>query len=324
MPTHRIVITRALPGDPLGKLRRHGIDADVWVSPHDRKLEPRELADAAAGAHAILTTPRDVVDAALLAAAGAQLKIVSNYAVGVDNIDLAAARSRGVIVGHTPNAVTEPTADIAWLLLLGATRRAFEGERLVRGGQWQGVSPDGLLGMSLVEKTLLIVGAGRIGLATAQRSIGWRMKVLYVARSRHEEFERAPINAEHVTLEEGLRHADFISLHTPLTPETRHFIDASKLALMKPTAVLVNTARGAVVDEAALVDALRRRAIFAAGLDVFEKEPQLQPGLAELPNVFLLPHLGSATVEDREAMTSLAVANIAAALKGEPVPHRAA
>jgi glyoxylate reductase len=324
MSRFRIVITRRLPADPVGKLRQSGLDADIQMNPDDRRLEPAELDTMVSGAHAILTTPRDVVNSQVLDAAGGQLVIVSNYAVGVDNIDLAAAKQRRVIVGHTPNAVTEPTADIAWLLLLGAARRASEGESLVRSGSWTGVSPNQLLGLSLINKTLLIVGAGRIGLAVARRSLGWSMRVLYVARSRHEEFERPPLNADQVTLEEGLQEADFVSVHTPLSPQTRHLINAERLSLMKPTAVLVNTARGAVIDEAALVEALRSKLIFAAGLDVFENEPRLHPDLAKLPNVFLLPHLGSATVEDREGMTRLAVNNIIAALKGEPVPHRAA
>jgi glyoxylate reductase len=323
-PSFRIVIARPLPSDPASRLRAAGVDAEIWVNPEDRKLDATELNAAAAGAHAVLTTPRDVVNAAFFEAAGPQLKIVSNYAVGVDNIDLAEARARGVIIGHTPHAVTEPTADIAWLLLLGAARRAYEGEALVRSGTWRGVAPGDLLGVSVVGKTLLIVGAGRIGLAVARRSIGWNMRVLYVARSVHDEFEAAPIHGQRVELDAGLRDADFVSLHTPLTPETRHLIDARRLSLMKRSAILVNTARGAVVDEAALVDALRGGRIRAAGLDVFEREPELHPGLAALANVFLLPHLGSATVEDREAMTASAVANIVSALQGGPVPHRAA
>ncbi len=324
MTQYRVVLSRLLPSDPSAMLRNSGLDLVIDANTEDRRLAPDELLRMIRGAHAVLTTPRDRVTADVLDAAGPQLKIVSNYAVGVDNIDLDAAKARGVIVGHTPHAVTEPTADIAWLLLLAAARRAYEGEKVVRSGTWAGVSPGDLLGVSLIEKTLLIVGAGRIGLATARRSIGWNMKVLYVARSRHEDFERPPINATRVTLEDGLRRADFVSVHTPLTPETKHLINAQRLNLMKQSAILVNTARGAVVDESALVEALRQGRILGAGLDVFENEPQLHPGLAELSNVFLQPHLGSATREDRLGMTRLAVGNIVCALKGEPVPHRAA
>jgi len=317
----KIIITRPIPGDPASLLREAGF-TDLWTNPVDERLARPALLEAIRGAHAVMATPADtLINQEFFDAAGPQLKIVSNYAVGVDNIDLPEAKRRGVMVGHTPNAVTEPTADIAWLLLLGAARRAGEGERLVRSGTWAGVAPSQLLGHRVVGKTLFIVGAGRIGLATARRSIGWDMNVLYHARSRHEEFEVPPIGAKRVSIEDGLREADFVSIHAPLTTETRHLIDAARLAMMKPTAILINTARGAVVDEAALVEALRGRRIAAAGLDVYEGEPRLHEGLAELDNTFLLPHLGSATGEDRVWMMELAVANIIAALRGEKIPH---
>lgn len=339
---HEVIITRPLPGDPVERLRRSGIDA-VWINPKDERLSPEQFRDVVAGnggsVRAIITTPVDRVDGTLLDAAGAGgssgggggaggLVIVSNYAVGVDNIDLNECRRRGIIVGHTPDAVTEPTADIAWLLLLGAARRAWEGITLVHtanrpdGARWTGVAPLQLNGTRVLGKTLFIVGAGRIGLATARRALGWNMRLLYHARSRHPEFEQAPINAQRVTLEEGLQQADFVSLHTPLTSETRHLINAQRLRQMKPQGILINTARGPVVDEAALVEALRSGTIAAAGLDVYEHEPHVHPGLLELTNVFLLPHLGSATREDREWMTRLAVDNVIAALRREPVPHR--
>lgn len=317
----RIIITRPLPGGPVRLLNEAGF-TNVWVNPRDERLPRAELLGAIRGAHAVLATPADtLINAEFFDAAGPQLRIVSNYAVGVDNTDLIEAKKRGIIVGHTPHAVTEPTADIAWLLLLGAAKRASEGERLVRSGTWKGVGPNEMLGHRVVGKTLLIVGAGRIGLATARRSIGWDMKVLYCARSRHLEYERPPINASRVELNEGLRQADFISIHTPLTPETRHLINAERVALMKPTAILINTSRGAVIDEAALVQALHEKRIAAAGLDVYEHEPQLAPGLADLPNTFLLPHLGSATVEDRMWMMEIAVKNVVACLRNEPLPH---
>lgn len=317
----RIIITRPLPGGPVRLLNEAGF-TNVWVNPRDERLPRAELLGAIRGAHAVLATPADtLINAEFFDAAGPQLRIVSNYAVGVDNTDLIEAKKRGIIVGHTPHAVTEPTADIAWLLLLGAAKRASEGERLVRSGTWKGVGPNEMLGHRVVGKTLLIVGAGRIGLATARRSIGWEMKVLYCARSRHLEYERPPINASRVELNEGLRQADFISIHTPLTPETRHLINAERVALMKPTAILINTSRGAVIDEAALVQALHEKRIAAAGLDVYEHEPQLAPGLADLPNTFLLPHLGSATVEDRMWMMEIAVKNVVACLRNEPLPH---
>jgi glyoxylate reductase len=318
----RIIITRPLPGDPCARFAKAGF-RNVWMNMLERRLTRPELLEAARGAVAVLATPADtLINHEFFEAAGPQLRIVSNYAVGVDNIDLPEAKRRNVLVAHTPNAVTEPTADAAWLLLLGAARRAAEGERLLRSGTWTGVAPQQLLGTSVVDKSLLIIGAGRIGLATARRSLGWNMRILYHARSRHPEFEAQPVNAQRVSLEDGLRQADFVSIHTPLTQDTRHLINAERLALMKPTAILINTARGAVIDEAALVDALKSKRIAAAGLDVYENEPQLAPGLIDLPNTFLLPHLGTATVEDRIAMMRLAVDNIIAALRGEPIPHQ--
>jgi glyoxylate reductase len=317
----RIVITRPIPGPPEDRLRAAGF-TNIWVNPVDERLARPALLDAVRGAVAVLATPADtLINHEFFDAAGSQLKIVSNYAVGVDNIDLAEAERRNIIIGHTPNAVTEPTADIAWLLLLGAAKRAHEGQALVRSGQWTGVAPQQLLGHRVHGKTLLIVGAGRIGLATARRSIGFEMNVLYFARSQHPEYQAPPISARRVSLEDGLRQADFVSIHTPLTDQTRHLINRERLSLMKPSAILVNTSRGGVIDEAALVEALRERRIAAAGLDVYEREPQLSPGLADLPNAFLLPHLGTATVDDRVAMAELAADNIIACLKGQPVPH---
>ncbi len=317
----RIVITRPLPGDPVGRFAAAGFK-HVWTNPKDERLTRSELLRAVAGAEAVLATPADtLINAEFFDAAGPQLRIVSNYAVGVDNVDLVEAATRGVVVGHTPDAVTEPTADIAWLLLLGAARRAAEATDLVRSGTWTGVAPLQLLGHRIIGKTLLIVGAGRIGSATARRSIGWNMNVLYVSRSAKPDLEGAPVRARRVTLDEGLAQADFVSIHTPLTDETRHLIDATRLSHMKRSAILINTARGAVIDEDALVRALRERSIAAAGLDVYEHEPKLAEGLARLDNVFLLPHLGSATVDDRVWMMEIAVDNIIAVLTGAQPPH---
>lgn len=317
----RIVITRPLPGEPVAALRRAGL-GNVWVNPQDRRLERSALLEAIRGAHAVIATPADtLINAEFFDAAGEGLKIVSNYAVGVDNIDVAEALRRGVIIGHTPGAVTEPTADAAWMLLLAAARRAREGLDLARSGRWSGVRPMDPAGKRVVGKTLLIVGAGRIGHAVARRALGWDMTILYVARSRHPEFEDAPISARRVALDDGLAEADFVTIHTPLTPETRHLIDARRLRLMKPSAVLVNTSRGPVVDEGALAEALRHGTIFAAGLDVYEREPEIHPALIGLDNVFLLPHWGSTTDEDRAWMTAICVDNVIAVLQGRPAPH---
>ncbi|MHC4416780.1 MAG: 2-hydroxyacid dehydrogenase [Planctomycetota bacterium] len=316
-----IVITRPLPGDPLGQLAAAGF-TNVWINPRDERMSRSALLESAAGAHALIATPADVrIDAELFDAAGEQLVIVANYSVGVENVDLDEARRRGIIVGYTPDAVTEPTADVAWLLMLAAARRAREGLDLARSGAWKGVKPLDPTGKRVVGKTLLIVGPGRIGSAVARRAGGWNMRILYAARSPHPEIEGPPISARRVELEEGLREADFVTIHTPLTNETRNLIDAGRLALMKPSAVLVNTSRGPVVDEAALAAALRGATIFAAGLDVFANEPEIHPELVGLDNAFLMPHWGSTTDEDRAWTTRMAVENVIAALRGENVPH---
>ena len=317
----RIVITRPLPADPASRLSAAGF-ANVWINPRDVGLTRGELLEAVAGAHAVIDTPFDTnINAEFFDAAGDKLVIVSNYAVGVDNVDVAEAARRGIIVGYTPDPVAEPTADATWMLLLAAARRAREGLDLARSGKWRGVRPFDPPGKRVIGKTLLIIGPGRIGCAVARRALGWNMRILYCARSQHPDVEQPPISAQRVSLEDGLREADFVTLHCPLTTETHHLINARRLALMKSTAVLVNTARGAVVDEAALVEALGNGTIFAAGLDVYEREPMIHQGLVEADNAFLLPHWGSTTDEDRRWMTETAVDNVIAALSGEPVPH---
>jgi len=273
------------------------------------------------GADAAVTWVTERVDGEFLDAVGAQLRVVANYAVGHDNIDLGACRERGVVVTNTPDAVTEGTADMAWALLMAAARRLSAMDRFARSGAWSrhgSLGPAEFLGQPVSGRTLLIVGAGRIGYATALRSVGWGMRVLYFARSEHPVFEFAPLNAKRVTLEQGLREADFISVHTPLTAETRHLINAERLALCKPTAVLVNTARGPVVDEEALAAALREGRLFAAGLDVFEREPEVHPDLAALESVVMAPHIGSATTDSRRRMVELCAANVRAVLSGKP------
>jgi glyoxylate reductase len=313
----RIVITRPLPGDAVAMLREAGFQ-NVWCAEVDEPMPRDRLLEVTAGAHALITNPGDrPIDAEVFDAAGEQLMVVSNFAVGVDNIDVAEAKRRGIVVCNTPTPVTEPTADIAWLLLLGAARRAHEAQRLARSGEWTGIGPSMLLGRKILGKTLLIIGAGRIGTAVARRSIGWEMKVIYHDVQRSEAIEKRPIEARRVDLDEGLKQADFISLHTPLLPDTRHLINAERLAMMKKTAVLVNTSRGPVVDEAALVEALKTGRLAAAGLDVYEQEPKIHPELIALDNVFLMPHIGSATIEDRAWMTQLTVDNAIAVLKGE-------
>lgn len=309
-----IGVTRRLPPEGLELLRASG--ATVILNEEDRPLSPEELRGMAVRSDGMIVQLVDRVDAALLEA-GKNLKVVANYAVGVDNIDRAAAAARGVVVTNTPDVLTTATAELAWALLLGAARRVAEGDRLTRDGGFRGWAPLLHLGVGVSGKTLGIVGAGRIGAAVGRIGAGFGMTVLYHARSAHPEIEREA-RATRVDLPRLLAQSDFVSLHVPLTAETRHLIGEKELAAMKPTAVLVNTARGPVVDEAALVRALKDKTIFAAGLDVFEREPRLAPGLADLPNVLLAPHAGSATFETRAEMSLLAARNVLAVLEGRP------
>ena len=312
-----IAITADYLQDPTTHLRQMFPAAEIRANGTGQILPRDVLLEQIVGADAVIAFGRDLVDAEFFEAAGPQLRIVANTAVGVDNIDLVEARRRGIHVTNTPDPVCEPTADAAWLLMLTAARRVTEAQDLVRSGSWEGFWPTLLVGRKMLRKTLLVVGAGRIGQAIARRSIGWEMNVLYVANSDKPRLEASPIEARRVALEDGLARADFVCLCVPLTDETHHLMDARRLALMKESAVLVNVARGPVVDEAALVQALQEKRIFAAGLDVFEKEPALQAGLSALPNVVLLPHLGSATVEDRNWVIEMATESVIAALRDQ-------
>ena len=303
----RVVVTRGLPGPALEALR--GSDVDVWVSPADRALAAEELHAAIRGADAVVTMLHDRVDDAFFTAAGGQLRVVANVAVGVDNVDLDAARRHGVMVTNTPGVLTDATADLAIALLLAVTRRLGEGERRIRSGEPWAWSIDFMLGRGLRGKTLGIVGYGAIGQATAARARAFGMEVVYTRRGQGDD--RAQVG-----LDELLERSHAVSLHCPLTPETRHLIGADALRRMRDDAFLVNTARGPVVDEAALAEALREGVIAGAALDVFEHEPEVHPGLVGLDNAVLVPHLGSATVETRTAMAELAAANVIAVLAG--------
>ena len=278
--------------------------------------------DARASVEGILCTITDRIDGPLLDSFPA-LRVVSSFGVGLDHVDLDAATVRGVLVCHTPGVLTEATADLAFGLCLDAARRITEGDRLVRAGRFHGWRPDFMLGAEVSGACLGIVGFGRIGRALARRARGFGMRVIYASRSRApREVERA-LGARRVGLDALLRRADIVSLHVPLGPDTHHLIDARALARMKPTAILVNTSRGPVVDEAALVGALRAGRIAGAGLDVYEREPRLARGLARLDNVVLAPHLGSATVSTRAAMGRLAVENLLCVLAGRRPPNPA-
>ena len=315
--TAKIVVTRRIPEPAVELLREAG---DVWVSPDDRPLETQELHDAVKGADIAVTLLHDKVDDAFFDAAGDQLRAVCNVAVGFDNIDVPAATKRGVLITNTPAVLTEATADLAMTLILAVTRRVGEGERLLRRREPWSWHMFMLLGMGLQDKTLGVVGMGAIGQSVARRAKAFGMEIVYSdARQASEEVERE-LGAKRVELEELLRTADVVTVHAPLMDETRHLIDSETLGLMKETAYLVNSARGPIIDEAALVDALQAGKIAGAGLDVFENEPDVHPGLLELDNVVILPHLGSATIETRTAMGVLAAKNAIAVLNGDKPP----
>lgn len=309
----RIVVTRRIPEPAIDLLHEAG---DVWVSPHDRPLVTDELHAAVAGADGVVTLLHDRVDDAFLDAAGPGLRIVANAAVGYDNVDVPACARRGVVFSNTPGVLTEATADIAFALILMATRRLGEGERLIRERTPWSWSMFFMLGSGIQGKTLGIVGLGKIGLATARRARVFGMEIAYAGRRRAPADVETELAARFLPLDELLAQADVVSLHCPLSTETRHLIDAEALGQMGPSAFLVNTTRGPVVDEAALADALRSGAIAGAGLDVFEREPEVHEGLLDLENVVLIPHLGSATVETRTAMGVLAARNVVAVLGG--------
>lgn len=316
-PNPVVAVTRAVPGE----LIVPGAGVKI-LSDH---LEPIETIHAfIAGCDVLVPMFTNKVDEAMLDAAGPGLRGVCNFAVGYNNIDLEACRARGVTVTNTPDAVTEGTANAAWLLVMAVARRLVEGDRFARTGAWVEHGPLGMaefMGLDLTGRTIHIVGAGRIGYAVATRALAWGMRVLYTARSRKWNFELAPVNARRVELDEGLAEADVVSVHTPLTDETRHLIDAHRLSLMKKTAILVNTARGPVIDEAALAEALRDKRLWGAGLDVFEDEPRVHPGLVGLDNVTMLPHIGSAEIRYREEMTRMVAANASAILAGQTPPN---
>jgi glyoxylate reductase len=293
-------------------------DADVWdgemAMPRDQFLDRIE------GKAAAITLLTERVDAEVLEAAGSGLVIVANYAVGFDNIDVEECTRRGVLATNTPEVLTETTADTAWALLMAAARRIPEGNRFLRSRTPWIWGPEMMLGQDVHGKVLGIVGFGRIGQAVARRGGGFGMRVIYFDVARPPAEVERELGAEYLELNQLLTEADFISIHVALTPETRHLFGAEEFKRMKPTAVIVNTSRGPVIDEAALAEALGGGELFAAGLDVFEKEPEVHERLLDLDNAVVIPHLGSATVETRDAMGMLAVENVTAALEGRRPP----
>jgi lactate dehydrogenase-like 2-hydroxyacid dehydrogenase len=305
----KLLMTRAWPDAVVTELR---LRYDVTLDTEDRKLSADELRQAMLDFDILCPTVSDRIDASILSMPDPRVKLIANYGAGVDHIDLAAAKAAGIPVSNTPDVLTEATAEIAILLMLMASRRASEGERELRGGRWAGWRPTHLMGQSLAGKTLGLVGFGRIGQATALRAAkAFDMKIAYHGRRRAPPEAEAATGARFVaSLEELAAEADVLSLHCRGGAETHHLIDAKLLARMKPSAILINTARGTVVNEADLAEALKTGVIWGAGLDVYEREPAVSPGLLYLSNVVLLPHLGSATLETRTAMGMRVVANV--------------
>jgi glyoxylate reductase len=325
--SERVYVTYPIPGPGLEMLRDKfevevfGEDLEAGADPDHGLGIPaparEQLIASARECAGLLTLVRDRVDDDLLSELPS-LKIVANYGVGYDNIDVTAATRHRVMVTNTPGVLTDATADLAWTLMLASARRVVEGERMMRTGAYHGWDPKMLVGADVFGQTLGVVGFGRIGQAVARRARGFDMRILY--EDAVEMPQAKDLGATRVDLDTILAESDFISLHVALTPETHHLIGEAQLRRMKPTAHLVNTSRGPVIDEAALVRALREGWIAGAGLDVFEREPELSPGLAELGNVVLLPHLGSATKGSRAGMSRLAAENVIAALGGERPP----
>ncbi|MBI2759500.1 MAG: D-glycerate dehydrogenase [Chloroflexi bacterium] len=313
MTKPKVFVTREIPDKGLDLVKEF-CDADIW--PHEMPPARDELVARVRDVDGLLSMLTEKVDAELMDAAP-RLKVISNFAVGVDNVDVPAATARKIPVGNTPGVLTDATADMAFALLMSAARRVTEGERYVRAGKWKTWSPQFLLGADFAGATLGIIGFGRIGQAVAKRAQGFDLRVIYFDPSARSAFSAASVD-----LDALLRESDFISLHVPLTEETRHMINAGALIKMKPNAVLVNTARGPVVDPQALYAALKSKQIFAAALDVTEPEPlPVDSPLLELDNCIVIPHLGSASKHTRDMMSLLAAQNLIAGLKGEQLPN---
>jgi glyoxylate reductase len=311
-----VFVTRRLPGDltPLHQIA----DVEVWAErnppPIDLLLEKVKLLD---GLLCLLTDPIDQ----RLIETGRSLKVISQMAVGYDNIDIAAATSQRIPVGHTPGVLTDATSDLTWALIMAAARRVVEGDRLTRAGQWKTWEPDWLLGPNVTGATLGIVGLGRIGQAVARRAQGFEMKLLYTSRHRCDETVERSLHIEFAPFEELLQASDFVTIHTPLSPETHHLFGDRQFAQMKSSAILINTARGSIVDPAALYRALKSHQIAAAALDVTEPEPiSMDSPLLTLDNLIITPHIGSASQQARAKMASMAIANLIAGLKGDRLP----
>jgi len=309
----KVFITRKIPEIVEYKLQKAGIDYHVF--PLDRQIKKNELIKYATDADGLISLLSDKIDSDVISNLS-RCKVISNYAVGYNNIDLHSAKSKGIIVTNTPDVLTDATADLAFTLILACARRIHEGENLVRNNKFKGWAPKLLLGYDLKGKLLGIIGAGRIGQATAERAAAFGMKIFYFNRSHKTEFEKK-LNAKKLSLTALLKKCDVISVHLPLTDLTKNIIDKEKLSLLKESAIFVNTARGEVLDESHLIELLQGKKIFSAGFDVYQNEPKINKKLLRLNNVVLLPHLGSATVEARNKMAELAANNVINVLKNK-------
>jgi glyoxylate reductase len=312
--TKKILISNILPDEARKMIPR---DFTVDYNPGDVPLPKTELIRRLHGMHGLICHIVSAIDDEVLGASR-DLKVVANVAVGYNNVDVAAARRRGIVVTNTPDVLTETTADFAWALLMAAARRVVEADQYARTGQWKAWKWDLLWGLDIHGKTLGVLGFGRIGRAVARRAGGFGMRVLYHDAQRPEPAVERELRATYADPDTLLRESDFVTVHTPLMPETKHLVNEAALGKMKKTAILVNAARGPIVDEAALVRALSEGWIAGAGLDVFEEEPKIHPGLLPLRNVVLAPHIASASHDTRVAMATLAVRNCLAVLEGKP------
>jgi glyoxylate reductase len=319
MAKPKVFVSRIIPAAGLDQIKAH-CDVNLW---EERLPPPYEvLTERVKGVDGLLCLLTDRIDAALMDAAGSQLKVISQMAVGYDNIDIPAATQRGIPVGNTPGVLTEATADLTFALLLAAARRIVEGVNYIKAGSWQTWEPETLLGADLTGATLGIVGLGRIGSAVARRASGFDMRIIaHSPETTAEEADRLDVTL--VDFDTLLAESDFVSIHTPLTAETRHLINSDALRKMKRTAILVNTARGPIVDQQTLYEALKDGIIAYAALDVTDPEP-IAPDhpLLELPNITIVPHIGSASIRTRNRMGEIAAANLLAGLRGEPLPHQ--
>ncbi len=313
----KVYVTRLIPQKALDILRP---ECQLEVNPHDRVLEKEELVAAAYGAEGLLCLLTDQIDAELLDQLP-RLRLVANCAVGYDNINVQACTQRNIAVSNTPGVLTETTADMAWALLMAAARRVVEADQYVRKGKFKGWAPMLFLGREVNRKVLGVIGMGRIGMAVAKRAVGFNMPVIYYNPTRKSLEEERRLGILYRDLETLLKEADYISIHVPLSEKTRHLIGEQELKRMKKSAYLINTSRGPVINEKALVQALRDDELAGAALDVYEEEPELAPGLAELKNVTLAPHIASATVETRTRMAVMAAENLLTGLKGEKIPN---